>query len=413
MVARWMRSGLGSGGVFLLAFILACGNPEVVSRTSTPSVSPAVSQPVYKIGLIASLTGPNASRGMAAQAAVQLAATELNASGGIGGRTLQLLVEDDGGDASQAVTGLKNIANQDAVAVVGPTTNMVAVALLPVEDEASLPAISLASDQSQFEPTHRFVYGVAPVPSLIAAGLLSYLHNANIHSIGLLRETSAYGVAGMQQLQAQGAHFGVRVIVDETYGINDTDLSRQLGNLRSNPLVEAVLVWASSGTTAPVNIASQFHQQGLTIPLVLTVDQSDPAFLHAAGTSAEGLILEVRKPAISRLLLPDDPSRQQIAAFDAAYKQAIGKDPDPYAAMAYDAFHILAGALTRVGDAPDRLTAELDKTTFDGVAGPYGFSSSTHAGLRLAGLAMATVRNGEFVPVQPNCDGCAQTTLSK
>jgi branched-chain amino acid transport system substrate-binding protein len=417
MTFRGLITGPWVVGVLLLALIVACGNPEVVSRTSTPvappSVSPVASQAGYKIGLLASLTGPNANRGLAAQAAAQLAANELNARGGIGGRMVQLLVENDGGDASQAVTGLKNLANQEVVAVIGPTTNIAAAAVLPVEDEASLPAISLASDQSQFEPTHSSVYGVAPVPSLVAAGLLSYLQQSKIDSIGLIRETSAYGMAGMKQLQQQAAHSGVRVIVDETYGINDTDLSRQIGNIKNNSAVEAVVVWASSRTPAPASIARQHHQLGLTVPLLLTVDQADPAFLQAAGSSANGVILEARKPAIAAYLLPDDPSRQQLAQFVAAYKQATGKDPDGYAAMAYDAFHILAGALSRAGDAPELLIAELDKTTFDGVAGPYAFSPTAHAGLRPAALAMATVRNGEIVPVQPNCDGCAETTIAK
>ena len=81
--------------------------------------------------------------------------------------------------------------------------------------------------------------------------------------------------------------------------------------------------------------------------------------------------------------------------------------------MAYDAFDIFVGALSRAGDAPDRLVTELDNTSFDGVAGPYAFSPTSHAGLRPAALAMATVRNGEFVPLQPNCDGCADTTIAR
>jgi branched-chain amino acid transport system substrate-binding protein len=403
--------------VLMLGALVACGNPEVVSRTSTPtptaSVSPVATQPVYKIGFLASLTGPSASRGIAAQAALKLAADELNTSGGVRGRTLQLIVEDDGGDASQAVTGLKNIADQDAVAVIGPTTNVVAGAVLPVEDEASFPAISLASDPSQFQPAHGSVYGVASVPSLVAAGLLSYLQKSNIHSLALIRETSAYGMAGMKELQQQGAHFGVRVIVDETYGINDTDLSRQLRNVENNPSVQAVVFWASGATTAPATLTRQFRQVGLGVPLLLTVDQADPAFLQAAGSSAEGVILEVRKPAIYKYLLSEDPSRARMAEFLGAYKQATGKDADRSAAMAYDAFYLLAGALSRAGDAPDRLLAELDKTSFDGVSGPYAFSSTAHAGLQPAGLAMATVRNGEFVPVQPNCDGCANTLITR
>jgi hypothetical protein len=62
---------------------------------------------------------------------------------------------------------------------------------------------------------------------------------------------------------------------------------------------------------------------------------------------------------------------------------------------------------------PDQLVAELDKTSVNGVAGPYVFSPTEHAGLQPTAMAMAAVRSGEFVPIQPNCQGCAETTVAK
>jgi branched-chain amino acid transport system substrate-binding protein len=147
--------------------------------------------------------------------------------------------------------------------------------------------------------------------------------------------------------------------------------------------------------------------------VLLTIDQADGSFLQAAGAAAEGAIVEAGKPAIAKYLVPADPSRQPIDAFTAAYREATGKDPDRYAATAYDAFQIVVAALRSAGPMPDPLVAELDKTGLDGVTGPYAFSPTEHAGLQPSAMAMAAVRNGEFVPVQPNCQGCAETTLGK
>src|SRR6185437_12303576 len=102
---------------------------------------------------------------------------------------------------------------------------------------------------------------------------------------------------GMNELQGQAARFGVRLIVDEPYGINDTDLSRQINNVKNNPLVEALVIWASTGSGAAAAIARQAHELGLTVPLLLTIDQGEASFLQAAGGSAEGAIVQAGKPA--------------------------------------------------------------------------------------------------------------------
>jgi branched-chain amino acid transport system substrate-binding protein len=257
------------------------------------------------------------------------------------------------------------------------------------------------------------VYVVAPPPALLARGLLSYLEQSNIRNIALIRETSAYGTAGMTELQGQGGNFGVRLIVDEPYGINDTDMSRQIKNVKNNPLVEALVIWGSADSGAAGGITRQVHEQGLSVPVLLTIDQSDASFLQAAGGSADGAIVEAGKPALIRYLVPADPSRQPIDAFAGAYRQATGKDPDRYAAMAYDAFQMVVAALQSAGSMPDPLVAELDKTRVDGVAGPYAFSPTEHAGMQPSAMAMAAVRSGDFVPIQPNCQGCAETTVGK
>jgi branched-chain amino acid transport system substrate-binding protein len=416
-IAAWLPRAPWGAAMLLLTTVIACGNPELATPSTTPTAAPEASQApgqlTYKIGLLASLTGPYASRGIAARNAVRLAAQQVNASGGVAGRIIELLVEDDRGDASQAVSALKNVVNADAVAIIGPTTDTAAVAVLPLLDEANVPAISLAPDQSQFQPAHKFVYVVAPPPALVARGLLSYLEQSKIRNIALLRETSAYGTTGMNELQGQGGKFGVQLIVDEPFGINDTDLSRQLKNVKNNPLVEALVVWASTGNSAAAVIIRQVHELGLTVPVLLTIDQADASFLQAAGGSAEAAILEAGKPELVKYLTPTDPSRQSIDAFTSAYTQATGTQPDRYAAMAYDAFQIAVGALRSVGPAPDQLVAELDKTSSNGVAGPYGFSPTEHAGTKPSAMAMAAVRSGEFVPIQPNCEGCAETTVSK
>jgi hypothetical protein len=98
-IELWLSRGPSVAAVLLLTALVACGNPELVSPPTTPTAppeaSPAPGQATYKVGLLASLTGPYATRGISAQNAVRLAAQQVNASGGVGGHTIELLVEDD------------------------------------------------------------------------------------------------------------------------------------------------------------------------------------------------------------------------------------------------------------------------------------------------------------------------------
>jgi branched-chain amino acid transport system substrate-binding protein len=182
--------------------------------------------------------------------------------------------------------------------------------------------------------------------------------------------------------------------------------------VKNNPAVEALLVWGANGPAAAI-ATRQVRELGLPLPLLLTVAQADPAYVQDAGAAANGTILEANRPLIASYVLPDDPAHQPVAHFVTAYTQAAGKEPNQFAALGYDAFSLLAQAMSAAGTDPDHLVAELEKTTFTGVAGPYAFSASTHAGMQPSALAMVTIRSGAFVPVKPNCDGCAQTTITK
>lgn len=409
LVLNLRRCSATALGIVLLA---ACGNPTAAVPSSSASAASAASQPAYTIGLLASLSGPNAERGIAARDAMQLAAKQVNSAGGLGRRPVQLVVQDDRGEASQSVVAYRDILNQSPVAMVGPDMDAVAASILPLENQAKLPAMSLAGEESQLQPVHTFLFVVAPSPSILAGGLLSYLQKSQLHKLGVIREASAYGDAGVRRLSQQQHKYGVQLIADETYELTDTDLTRQLDNLKNNPAVQAVLLWASPGPAA-IAVTKQFRKLGVSVPLLLTANQADPAYLQASGGAADGVILEANKPAIFQYLLPDDPSYQPLAQFLPAYKQATGRNAARSAMLAYDAFNMLAQAAARSGAAPDGMVAELQKTMYAGVSGPYAFSSGDHAGMQPGALAMVTVRNGAFVPIKPNCDGCAQTTVTK
>ncbi len=411
--SRNVRSALRT---FLILLVAACANPTVAvpgrSPTSTPILSPTQSPGAYTIGVLASITGPYAGRGIATRDGVQLAADELNTNGGIGGRTVNVLVEDDQSDPARGVIALKNILNQNAVAAIGPESSAVAAALLPIQDESMLPVVSLADAASPAGSVPRSVFMIAPPPNLVAGAVLSYLQKSNLHHLAVLHESTPLGSAGVASLQQQGSRFRVEVLADETYQLTETDFTRQLTNVKNNPAVDSLLVWGSSGT-ATAAATKQVRDLGVGLPLLLTVAQADPGYLQEAGTAANGAILQANRPLIARFLLPDDPAYQPVTHFVAAYKRATGNDPNLFAALGYDAFNALIAAISSAGADPGPLVAQLEKSTFTGVAGPYAFSASDHTGMQPSAFVMVAVRNGAFVPIKPNCDGCAPTTLTQ
>src|SRR5205807_970770 len=116
------------------------------SASAKPAASAAASAAAgaatgtpYKIGFLISLTGPLASFGVSDKAAIDVEVKKLNASGGIDGHPVEIVMEDDASDPSKGVVAYKKIVDQKPIAMIGPVFSSVSLAVIPLSMQAKLP----------------------------------------------------------------------------------------------------------------------------------------------------------------------------------------------------------------------------------------------------------------------------------
>ncbi|MBV9121395.1 MAG: ABC transporter substrate-binding protein [Chloroflexi bacterium] len=363
--------------------------------------------------MLSSLTGPYASLGTPVRDTIQLEANRLNAAGGIDGHPVQLVIQDDETDPSKGVIAFKKILDEKPIAQLGPVFSSTALAIIPLEEQAKIPAIHTAADPAQLTPIHKNVFMDAPRVDVMVQSISSYMQKQKVGKIAILHDQSAYGAAGPKAFKEVGPKFSVDVVEDEVYNTPDTDMTAQLTKIKNNTQVQALMMWGSGA--APVIIAKEFKALNFSIPIYFSAAEADgPGFVQPSGAAAEGVLMNTNKLQVYDFLLPDDPSKKLLGDFIPAYKQATGKDANEFAANAYDAFHMMVQAIINAkGTDPDKIVDALEHLKFDGADGTYQYSSTDHAGMQIGALAMVTVKDGKLTPIKPNCDGCFDTTVTK
>jgi branched-chain amino acid transport system substrate-binding protein len=330
--------------------------------------APARAQDV-PIGAIEILSGPNAAYGVAIRAGLELALDRVNEKGVLGGRKIKLSVEDSAGNKDQAVNAARGLIGRDkVVALIGPTLSTEMFAVGPVVNERQVPIIGTSTTANGITDIGDYIFRTAlpesdVVPVTFAAAQSKY----GVKTIALMYAVDdAVSKSGFAVMKETAEKMGMKILTIETFGSKDSDFSAQLTKIKSlNP--DAV---GLSALVEPVSgVLLQARQLGFDDKTLFIGGNgsNSPKLGEIAGPAAEGMIVGspwfVGKP---------DAINQ---AFVAAFHAKNGKDPDQFAAQAYDTMFIVAAAIDRAGTPePAKLRDALLKTDFTGVMGPFTFS---------------------------------------
>lgn len=382
----------------LLVLVIACALS--LSAAAGCKGASASGEP-HKIGVIVSLTGTYAGLGDPEKNALVLESERVNAEGGINGRKIELIFEDDGTDEARAVTAASRLIEQDRVAaVIGASGTGQSMAIRNDVDRSAVPQVSMAGGNAITDQFDENVFQTPWSNRLVVPYVLDYLKSQGLTKVGLITDSGGYGKDGKAVILAEVPKAGLQIVEDQTFNAGDTDMTAQLTRIKASG-AQVILMW-TAGKEA-VTIANNRETLGITLPLVGGPGNARKEFISGAESAAEGFVFTAGKILVPEAYGKDTAAYDVATSFISRYKEKFGTEPDIFAGHAYDAFHIVAEALKRLPDeyAPVNLRDEIEKTKgLVAVGGTFTFSPTDHNGMTEDDLVMYRVENGQWVLVK-------------
>lgn len=357
--------------------------------------APASLSGTVSIGAMFDMSGSASVYGLVQQAAVTLAAQQINESGFLGeGVTLDVQFQDVASDVQQAINVMTAFSEDpNIVAVIGPTLSTEAVAAVPVAQEAGLPVLGVSNTATGLREALGDFYHRASLPeSAVIPGTIAQATAAlGLENVGVLYgNDDDFTLSGYDVFVQALADNGVNVVGEETFAKGDVDFNAQLTNLiGQNP--DALVVSALAAEA--IQIINQARQQGYTGPIIGGNGFNSPAVLAQTAENAEGLIVggawNYDNPN------PTESSVQFVAAYEAA---SGGTRPDQFAAQAYTGTWLVATAI-RCADSVDHGAVNEAFSKIADMETPLGAFTFDETGEPTHDPVAQIVVDGKFVPL--------------
>jgi len=339
------RLRIGSVVALIAVLLAACAapTPTPAPPAATPTVAPAapptptpapkIGAP-YKIGFIASITGPGASLGIPERNVAQMVQEQLKAQGGIEGpdgvrHEVQILIFDDESKTDTAATVARRLIEQEGVVVlVAGTLSGPSLAMVPIATEAKVPMISMASARSIIEDPEtkkmrEWIF--KPVPENLHSAQMQadYLKAVGVTKVCHLYENTAYGKDTFASAQAIFPQAGIEIVYGDAFERTATEFP-QVEKVKASGC-QAVVIGSIPPASALVNVAVRD-----ALPEVRIVHghgSCSPDLIKNAGAAAEGTVMPCGKILVADQLPDTDPVKQLNLDFVKAYQDFTKGEP--------------------------------------------------------------------------------------
>jgi branched-chain amino acid transport system substrate-binding protein len=390
--------------VFVLASALLAGATGCGARGAQTDENDT-GEPI-KIGAILSLTGTYAALGTAEKQALELEVARVNEAGGIKGRQIDLIVEDDATDEAKAVAAASKLIDQDGVvAILGASGTGQSMAVRGDITRAQVPQISMAGGTAITKEFDPYVFQTPWSNTIVVPFVLEAMKQAGITEFALMSDTGGYGKDGKPIVESTAAELGMRIVANETFNPGDTDMTSQLTKVRSAG-AKAVLLWTAGKEAATI----MKNAEGLgmrdgdgAVPFFGGSGQARLEFGEGAGAAGEGFTFGTGKSLVADNWGEGSKAYEVVSDFAQRYEASYGQAPDIFAGHAFDAFAIIVDAIEKAGpDADGAAIRDAIESTSGlvGFGGTFSFSPTDHNGLTRDDLAIYRFSGGTWEPVK-------------
>jgi branched-chain amino acid transport system substrate-binding protein len=369
----------------------------VLAFVGTPALKAAAAEPI-KVGAVLSITGWAGFIGTPMKDAMTAIVEDTNKKGGINGRPVELYIEDDKSNPTNAVIATTKLARDVKVAILmGPATTDSGMAMIPIAEQEQVP---FAVSGPVIAPLKKWVFHVTPNDFVNSGAVLEYaVKGLGGKRIAVIHDTANFGMNGMKVFSSEISKYpGASIVIAEKFETSDTNVIPQLTKIKAaNP--DVLIVQAPGGQAAIV--AKNYKQLGMKMTVTGPPALTTAEFVKIAGNVAEESpwIILGAKVMIAEKLPPNDPWRKNIyEPFKKIMKEKYGDKPIMvFHSVGNDGVRIVIEALKAAGsDDRAAIRNALETIKYEGTMGPYACSPTDHRGITVYNGLPVVVRNGEF-----------------
>ncbi len=344
-----------------------------------------------KLGEFASMTGKEAAFGQNVNKGTRLAIEESNAAGGVLGRTLELITEDDQSKPGESATVVKKLISRDKVVVIlGEITSGRTLEAAPIAQAAKIPLISPGATNVEVTAKGNYIFRICFIDDFQGTVMAKFARETlKLKRVAILSSVSSAQSVGLAKyFRERFTSASTAIAAEQKYSEGEKDFRAQLTAIKA---AGADGIFVPGYYAEAALICKQARDLGLTLPLLGVDGWESPDLLAIAGAAAEGCYLSTHFSPESKAPV--------VVAFNERYQKRWGLSANALSVLGYDATMLAIDAIRRAGSTDgakirDALAATQD---YPAVTGAITFDANRNP---TKNAVVLTVKNGTFTFVQ-------------
>lgn len=344
-------------------------------------------QDTVKVGVFNSLTGGTATFGISSTQGIQMAADEWNARGGLLGKQIELIVEDDQSKPDEAALAVTKLINQNRViGILGEVASSRTLAAAPIAQKAGIPLITPASTNPKVTKVGDFIFRVCYVDSFQGVVCARFAtQKLGLKRLAILTDIkNDYSVGLADYFRQNVLALGGEIVSEQSYSEGDTDFRAQITAMKGTS-PEGIFI---PGYYTEVGlIAKQVREQNIAAVLIGGDGWDSPRTPEIGGDAVEGSYFCNHYSA--------DDTSQAVQGFVGRYKERHGYVPDAMAPLSYDAANLLFASIQKAGSTEGRAVRDAIAQTrdFPGICGNVSIDEERNA---RKSAVVIQIKDGKF-----------------
>lgn len=376
----------------------------VLGCTKNSGTSDTAAANEIVVGEYGSMTGSEATFGQSTDKGVRLAIDEQNAKGGIKGKHIRLVVEDEQGKQDDTAAVVRKMITHDhIIALLGEVASNRSLIAGPIAQQAQVPMISPSSTNPDVTKVGDYVFRVCFIDPFQGPVMARFTHdNLKLNKVAILKDLkSDYSLGLSEFFIKKYKELGGEIVAEDTFQSGDTDFKAQLTRIRGK---QPDAIFIPAYYTEVGLIARQARQLGIKAVLLGGDGWDSPKLFEIGQDSVEGAYYSDHFSVES----PNGPTQEFIKK----YKTKFNEIPDALAAAGYDAAGVLISALERASDLkPESIRAAIASTKdFPGSTGNITLNAERNADKEAFILQVGKNGSLKFVTaIKPESSGSVKT----